>query len=193
METQHNIKYLALLGSLVVGMITGVVFDPYLPAPLSNTERGYQNGFSAAKSLVENSAIGSTLLRTPEDIRTLSGMVTVVNGNTITLHTISNDPFADAALSDRMVTIDASTKIVALTQKDPKTLQGEMAAFAKASPASATPPAPFTQTPADRSSITVGTTLSVTAPENIRSTKEFTASEIMISTQVTPSQLPPAL
>ncbi len=115
---------------------------------LTSQYTGYQLGFSTARNLVENSAFG-TLLRGPDDIRTLIGTVTAVGSDRITLHTVSNNPFDDFTLGDRTVLVDSSTKIV--TQPSPGVFKNDIA------------------------NIQVGDTFLVTADMNIKSLKIFTA------------------
>lgn len=175
----HTVQY---IGAVIVGVIVGAgVSFVYF----NQGGNSYQAGWNAARARVEQSAIGG-MLHSPEDIRSLSGTVTAVNGNRVTLHLQSVNPFEDPALDDRIVTATADTKILKLSLKDSKVFQTEMEAFAKAmqagkgAPQGMTPPEPFTRDPADVASITVGNTLSVSATENIKNTKEFSASEIQI-------------
>jgi hypothetical protein len=147
---------------------------------------GYQAGFNDAKSLVENSGIGN-VLRTPDDIRTLSGVVTAIGGDRIAMHIQSVNPFDDQTLNDRTILITADTKIVKLVQKDQKAFQSEMDTFIKATASNKNigtePPQPFTRVAADIASITANDFLMVTSLENIKTLKEFTASEIQISSR----------
>lgn len=172
---------LAGIVALLIGIFIGVFVTPYLPASFGNYKKGYQAGFDAAKMLVASSSVGA-MFTTPADIRTLSGVVIAVNGSSITLRISSTDPFADPALADRIITVDANTKIVALTQSNQKVFQAEMDAFVKASQtgASTTPPTPFTQSVSDLASIKTGEAITATAVTNIKTSRQFTASEIQI-------------
>jgi len=109
---------------------------------------GYQLGFATAKNLVENSSLGE-LIRTPDDIRTIVGTVAAVAGDSITLHTVSNNPFDDLLFADRTVLVDSTTKIV--VQTSPGVFKNDLA------------------------SIKVGDVLLVTTATNIKSLKTFTA------------------
>lgn len=163
----------------IVGIAVGAFVSFYFYSPSS-----YQAGFDAARNLVENSSVGG-VFRTPDDIRILSGTVTAINGTSITLHTVSNNPFDDPSLNDRIILVASSTKIFEFTQKDPKVFQSEVAAFTKtAQSASSTSPTFFSLTATDLTRIKVGDALSVTALKNIKSVKEFTASEIQIQSQL---------
>lgn len=194
----HTTQY---IGAVIVGIIVGAgasfVYFKQAPAP-AGTENTYQAGFDAAKKLVLESPMGM-VFRTPDDVRALSGSVTAVNGDKITIHTQSTNPFADPALTDRTITITADTKIVKLSQKDPKVMQAEMAAFMKTMQAGkvttkpVTPPTPYTSTVVTSADIAVGATLSVTARENIKNAKEFSASEIQIQQNMASPIAPPAV
>lgn len=182
----HTTQYLSVL---IIGIIVGAgasfVYFKQAPVDSSNT---YQAGFDAAKKRVLESPMGM-MLRTPADMRTLSGTVTAINGNRITIHTQTTNPFADPTLDDRTVTITANTKISKLSQKAPKTMQAEMDAFmktmqtGKGATQPATPPTPYTSTPATVANITAGSTVNITTGENIKDAKEFSASEIQIQSK----------
>lgn len=73
-------------------------------------------------------------------------------------------------------------------------MQAEMASFSKMmlsnkSEIPTTPPEPFIRTSTNISRIAIGDTLNVTATENIKKVKEFTASEI----QITPKMVMPGV
>lgn len=179
MEPQHqsllSFKQV-ILGSLilVVGIIMGAV---------ASYSASYQSGFNAAKSIVENSNVGA-MYSTPGDVRNLSGVVTAVTENSLTLRVQVTDPFEDPSLADRTVVIGPSTVVLKLVQKDQKTYEDEMAAFSLAMQSSDSPaqeaPKPVAEIPASFADIGSGTPVIVTAVDDIKTTKEFTASEIQI-------------
>lgn len=180
----HTTQYIvAVIIGILVG--AGASFVYFKQAYSSTTGNSYQDGFDAAKKRVLESPMSATL-RTPDDIRTISGVVTAVNGNRITIHTQSMNPFEDPTLDDRIIIVTADTKISKLSSKDPKVYQTEMNVFMKnmqsAKPSSnpLIPPTLFTSTSAVVADIIAGSIISVTAGENIKSTKEFSASEITI-------------
>lgn len=199
----HTTKY---IGAVILGIIVGMgaLFVYFNQTSEENIclnqiseENTYQAGWNAAMERVERSAIGGTF-HVPDDIRSLSGTVTAVSGNRITIHTQLSDPFEDPALDDRIVTVATDTKILKFSPKDPKVFQAEMEAFSKTIPSetglsttsigqtsngvpqNTVPPEPFTRDPADVASIVIGNTLDITATENIKNAKEFLASEIQI-------------
>lgn len=179
----HTTQYIGvLIVGLVVGMGASSVYFKQAPAGTENT---YQAGFDAAKKRVEESSFGM-MIRTPDDIRALSGTVTAVSGNRITIHTQSINPFDAPALLDRTIVITKDTKIIETSQGDMKAFRVEMEAFMKKTQAGRgtgatrpSLPAPVSVT-VDILSIKIGDTLTVTAVENIRATKEFSASEIQV-------------
>lgn len=187
MEPQDNSAHFSKLLVLAVaifiaGSVASTVVDPYLPSVLSNSKKNYQDGFAAARKLVEESSLGN-FFKTPDDVRTLSGTVTAVTSEKITMHLTSVNPFDDQSLNDRTVLITADTKIVRLVAKDIEVFQSEMAKFI-ATPQSisvpATFPQPYTQVIGNAQDIKAGELLTVTTSENVKTMKEFMASEIQV-------------
>ena len=186
MEPQNNThlakSLLIIIAVFISGSVIGMVADPYLPSAISNAKKGYDTGFAAARKVVEESTLGN-FFKTPDDVRTLSGTVTSIDGNRISLHLASNNPFDDASLADRTVLITADTKIVKNVAKDPKTLSEELAryrALTKTSTSGVPQPQPYDKVVSDFSVIKAGDSISVSASENIKMMEEFSASEIQI-------------
>jgi len=176
-------------------LIVAMTFTAFVTAMFVVQEASYQNGFSVAKTLVENSTIGASL-RTPNDVRTIFGIVTAVSSDSVMLHTVSNDPFSDSALSDRSILVASSTTITKLTLKDIKVFQNEVAAYTKAIQSESTIkdaqliPEPVSGNAANLADIKVGDTLMVIASTNIKLLKEFIAHNIMIQPPFTPPTNP---
>lgn len=180
----HTTQYIV---AVIVGIIVGVgaSFVYFKQAPASIGGGTYQEGFDTARARVLESPMGM-IFKTPDDIRTISGAVTAISGNQITIHTESQNPFDDPALADRTITLSSDTKITKLSQGAPADFQAEMDAFMKKMQSGKdvgllppVPPEPA-RTTVEVSGIKVGDTLTVTATENIKIMKEFTASEIQI-------------
>ena len=124
------------------------------------------------------------------ELRSLSGKVTHIAGNTITLETSYPDtnPF-ESLPKERTITISGTTKVVAYEQKDQVAVRKEMEDFMKnlrtARPADAdarpTPPTPYTEKSASASDIKEGMMISVEADENIKDKTSFTASKIVVT------------
>ena len=189
MDTSNSIKghsfatYLAAsAGLLLIGATIGIFSYPYLSGSSSTTQKEYQAGFAAARALVENSSLGA-MIKTPVDIRTLSGTVTANNGNSLTLHVQSVNPFDDPALADRSILIAASTTVMRRIQTDPAVYRAEVANFLKKPQGATTTrvlPEEYILISAKASDIKVGDTVSVIALSNIKLVKEFDASAIQI-------------
>lgn len=185
MEPQNNSnlkgKFLILtVCSFIVGGVVGVLVDPYLPASLSNSKKGYKVGFSAARTLVEKSSMGG-FFRTKIDVRTISGSVTAVNGNRITIHSNSmGNPFDVPAINSRTISIDTNTKVIQLSIKDSKTIQVGQSTSTLVTASGES----YIETLTDVSSVQVGDILVVTAGENVKSLTEFTSTEIKILPKV---------
>lgn len=192
MCASHTKEY---IGAILVGALIGACASYlYLRQAPSGTENTYQAGFDAARKLVEESSVGP-MLQAASDLRTVSGTVTLVSGNRITIHTQSMDPFLDPSLLDRTIIVSGDTKIISLSQKDQKVVQAEMEEFMKrvqsgvSMTQTVVAPEPFTRVNVSISDIKVGDMIIVTASENIKTMKEFTASEI----QITPMMVVPGV
>ena len=179
----HTFEYISMF---VIGILigSGISFVYFSQSSSREGASAYQAGFDAAKKRVENSSFGA-IIRTPDEMRVLSGTVTRINGNKIDFHIQSTRPFDEPSLDDRTTTVTSDTKISRLTQKDQKIFQSEMETFMKNSQTKkgatlATPPEPFSHTPAILADIKVGDVLTVSAEENIKTKKEFTATDIQI-------------
>ncbi|HEX8916967.1 MAG TPA: hypothetical protein VF898_00550 [Chloroflexota bacterium] len=187
MTTTRFVLFPAVLVALIVGAAAMLFADPYLPSNLSNTKKGYDTGFAAAKNLVYTSPVGA-IYRMPDDVRAFSGTVTAVGADQFTIHTPSQDPFLDPALNDRIVHIDSSTMLFKMEPKDPKVYQKEMTDYSALVRAATTtlsvqPPAPFTKTAVSLSSLSKNQPVTVTTAENVRDANEFTATEVDIQAQ----------
>lgn len=168
--------------AFLVGALVGVFSAYSIPFNSANT---YQAGFSAAKTLVENSSVGRLLGTNANNVYTLSGTVSAVSGTGFMLHVQSMDPFADPALADRTVLVGSSTEVTKLVPKDPKTLQSEMDAFTKATQAGGDvskiiPPTPVSSLPSSISDIANGDFVIVTTTEDISSLKTFSVAQVQI-------------
>lgn len=178
------------IGVFLVGIIigTGVTFVYFKKASASGVNE-YQAGFDAAKKLVLESQMGG-IFHSPEDVRALAGTVTAVNGNSISIHAQSMNPFEDESLNNRTIIVASDTKITKITQKDSKIMQAEMDVFmknmkaSKNSTSSLTPPEPFIRTSSTVTDIKVGDSINVTSLENIKNSKEFSVSEIQIQSKM---------
>lgn len=183
---------------LLIGVLSGVLVDPYLPSFLSNTKKGYESGnvagyqvghkegFAAARKAMEGSGLANTF-KVPDDIRILPGTVTAIDGARVTFHLSFWNSLDDQSLADRVIITDASTTVIALTNKDPKVYLAEMSAFAKKKQVATTalPPSEFIVASSSVSKIKIGDSINVLATQNIKMLKEFSAQGIQIVPKVT--------
>jgi hypothetical protein len=165
-----------------MGVFLGTKINSKSPAGKDNN---YQAGWDAAKVQLQKSGFGAPV---GLEIKTLSGTVDKISGNTLTLKNVSNsDPLADSSLSVRTVQVTKDTKFYQLTQKDQVQFQKEMEEFQKkmkdqsGENPSVTPPSPQDKKEVALSDIKEGQSVSVTSSENIKDKKEFTATQIEIS------------
>lgn len=169
---------------IIIGIIlgAGAVFMYFKQIPgVISSDNTYKAGFEAAKNRVLESPLGS-LFRAPDDIHNISGGVTAVNGNVIVIHLVSTNPFDDPALDNRTVIVTPDTKILKITPQDTEAFRVKMDAFMKmiqAGKGDGVPPQQ-THTTVILSNIKVGDMLAIITIENIKSMKEFPASQIII-------------
>ncbi len=170
---------IGIVVSLLIGVVVGVVADPYLPAPLSNTQKGYQSGFTAAQDLIKNSSFGK-VFEAPADVRIVTGTVTAIQGNTLELKANIN-PLDDPALAHRTLLLSASTTVLKITQTGFPTSVATSTKIAVA---------PFKATPVKIADIKVGDTISALSSVNIKSLSEFPVITVQImstaATKTTP-------
>lgn len=182
MNIMHTLERKKIIDLLIVVMTMAMV----VTSVFALWQIRYQMGFNAAKSLVEHSSFGAIMMSAPDDIRILSGTVTAVGSDRIMVHTVSNNPFD--TLSDRTVLVASSTKITKFAQKDSAVSKSEMDAYTKAieskaalkGASSTTPPLSFTIAVITTADINVGDMVMITAPDNIKSLRTFTASFIQV-------------
>lgn len=180
MNTDTNKLVVIGIAVFLAGGVVSMIVDPYLPTQISNTQKSYTEGFTAARKVAEESQYGS-YFRTPDDMRSLTGLVTETNGDQLVLKLSSVvSPFDDPALATRTVRISPDTKVVKLVAKDPKVFQAELAKFNASPSAGAAAPRPYTETSVSAEAIKIGDLVTVTTAENVKAMKEFTASEVRV-------------
>ena len=179
----HTTHYIIIL---IAGIMVGAGASfAYLKQVATSEGNTYQAGFNAARKLAEDSAVGG-IFRAPDDVRTISGTVTAITNNRVSVHVESQNPFADPNLADRTIVINTDTKITKNIPGDIKAFQAEMEDFIEASqtdlktPVAPPRPPQAKSVTVDTESIAVGDAITVTTSENIKDRKEFSASEIEI-------------
>lgn len=128
------------------------------------------------------------------EMRAISGKVLSVSGNTITIESMASvNPF-ETLPKERTITVNSTTKLISMEQKDQAIFQKEMEAFSKTmssvkpgsvQSAPVVPPMPFNEKTISLSNLTVGTIINVEANENIKEKTSFIATKI--TTTPTPS------
>ena len=154
----------------------------------------FQAGWEAAKKRLADSGFAAPMANL--EINNVSGQVTAIQDNAITLKIRPLEPLADPSLDERIVKVDANTKIYTLEQKDQAEYQKEMADFDKKmqeqmknppEPGQAPippvgdvgPPEFFVKKEASISDIKVGMNINVIAADkDIKNAKQFSAAEI---------------
>lgn len=152
----------------------------------------YQEGFEAAKKLALESPAGK-ILEAQDEVRGVSGVVTLIEGNRVHIKTESQNPYEVDSLDERIVILSPQTQIYTVNEKSSELRASEMEAFVSQMSANQVvntdslptmPPTPFVRTVVDISSIMEGATINILTEENIKQLKEFTANEIEIYTGV---------
>ena len=156
----------------------------------------FQAGWEAAKKRLADSGFAAPMANL--EINNVSGQVTAIQDNAITLKIRPLEPLADPSLDERIVKVDANTKIYTLEQKDQAQYQKEMEDFNKKmqeqlknplEPGQAPippvgdvgPPEFFVKKEASISDIKVGMNINVIAADkDIKNAKQFSAAEINI-------------
>ena len=172
---------LGLLG-LVVGLVAGYgagrVSTGTPVNPLSTSKGGYQEGYDAAHKKLLASGLVPQI---QSDVRTLSGTVKAVDGNTLTLDVEYHplDPLDETTYpTERVVTVGKDAKITQVDAKDPAQFQAEMQAFQQAiakGEQATTPPSQIVEKAISLADLKPGDTVMVTADEAILSASSFTA------------------
>ena len=177
---------------LVVGLGGGFALGTSLEKPSASKDlANYQESFKAR--------VSSMGILPPQmaEVKQLSGSVTSINGQTLTVALqYPRDLFGDPALDERNVTIDDNTKITLLTQKDSAVFKKELdefqsrmnaqkpgAVFSATSSRLADRAAPelFDKKVADISALKVAQAISITTAENVKDVKSFVAATIEVS------------
>lgn len=167
----------------------------------------FQAGWEAAKKRLADSGFAAPMANL--EINNVSGQVTAIQDNAITLKIRPLEPLADPSLDERIVKVDANTKIYTLEQKDQAQYQKEMEDFNKKmqeqlknppKPGQAPippvgdvgPPEFFVKKEASISDIKVGMNINVIAADkDIKNAKQFSAAEINL--QPVPVMTPAAV
>lgn len=122
----------------------------------------------------------------------LSGTVTAVNGNVITMQSQTTHMAGDTSVDTKIVTLSNDTKILKLTQKSPEDIRMESEATAKMeapSDGTSTPtmtiPDMFKRENASIADVAIKENIVVTTLSDVSTSKEFLATALDIYTNTT--------
>jgi hypothetical protein len=174
-EAPYSMMTIVVLGGalLIVSSAIGAFIGPMLSV------KGGDVAQIASAPLVQASMSAPS----QDEVHTLSGKVTAIQGSGFTLH-MESAPFGDQTLLDRMVAVTGDTKVTKTEPKDQKIMDPEMTEFMKKlgdmekNPHILLSPEPFTRTVSSAYDISVGDFVVVKSYENISTKKNFLASEI---------------
>ncbi len=191
------ISTIVIILVFVIGLVFGLVIKPKASSAPAGSQNTYQAGWNAAEQkLAQSGMIPGLNSNIP--IKSISGTVEKIDGNKLTVKTISLNPLADPSTNERIVDVDNGTQFFQMTQKDPQEFQKEMTDFQKTmqsqtantsqvknsqtqiQPQTATPPMPFDKKQISLSDIKVGQRISITSGSDLKTAKEFKAMEIDI-------------
>lgn len=181
------------IGFSIVAFIMGIVVGAFVfrSGPVQNTEGvktndTYQAGWDAAQKRLSESEKFGPIANSSVEIRSITGVVQSIDGNKISIKINPLEPLADPSLDTRTV-IATSAAITHMVQRNPEEYKTELAAFmaimrkppvpGKERPQ---PPVSSTKEVAKINDIKVGNTIVVTAGENIKDLKEFSAVSVDI-------------
>ncbi|MCX6786522.1 MAG: hypothetical protein NTU85_01730 [Candidatus Kaiserbacteria bacterium] len=132
-----------------------------------------------------------------QDVRGVSGKISGINGNTVTIAVNETSPFDDSPTA-REVVVGENTKIVKMDFKDQTVFKQELEEYQKITSAQTdktkipTPPIPFTEKEISLSDLKVGDQITVEAGENIKTETKFTATKITLQVIPAVSKTAPA-
>lgn len=179
------INSVIVLVVLIIGVFVGTSLNGK-----KGGENTYQAGWDAAKKRLVESGYAMPMIA---DVMNISGEVTEVKSDGVTVKIRPLEPLADPALDIRTVTFDANTKFIRMVQKDPVQYQKEVQAYnlkmqqsAGKAPVAAVnlgvPPQMFEQTDVKSSDIKKGDQVTISATQNIKDAKTFVAATVTLQT-----------
>lgn len=174
----HAKTILIGVSMFILGMAVGVLLvRPFMtPTPCANN-----NQEQAGQSGTVDIGVSP---QTTNGISTISGTVTEIIANRITLHTQTLAQFKENSFDEYVVFVATETKIFKLLPKDQNAIQTEIKQSTKSGSASLSPPEPFSRIKADVTSIIVGDKINVMTAGKIKVMKEITATEIQIQPRI---------
>ncbi len=180
---------IAALIIFIAGILCGISIPKNNSIISGGKDNSFQAGWDAAKARLSQSPAGMAI-PTNAEIKSVNGAIQKIDGNKLTVKINPLEPLADPNLDTRIVVVDSSAKIILDVPKDQAQLEKEMKEFqdkmkqpsAQTDPSQPAvpimPPTSFTSKDISLSDLKVNQYISVTANENIKDKKEFTATQI---------------
>ncbi len=142
---------------------------------------GYSAGTNDAKKLL--AASGIIIPSISPEITSLSGTIKSISGDMLVMTVLGDAPtdsLNTQELNERVVLVSEQTKIISRTSKTTAETAAEFKELQKSTKAGKPlpPPSPFKETAVKISALSVGTTITVTANENIKNANTINATEI---------------
>lgn len=200
---QRILLILAIILSLGIGIFAGTkISKKAVPqGAATSADNTYQSGWDAAMKTLKDSG---SLPQLPEgtEVKNITGTIEAVSGNAITLKVTMPGLISTPALATRTVTIDGSTKILQLVQRDQAQIQKEFEVFNEKMKAQQSNPSSNPQDPpyppqmqdkkdASVGDLKIGQIITIQAAEDIKNKQQFVATEIQIQqVATTPGNLP---
>lgn len=148
-------------------------------------DSGYDAGYAAGIAATSESLRAAGLLPETRPTMTVTGTVTSIDGSAMVIEVpqVVLNPLDVQAPTTRTVRISESTSYVELMPKSPQEMQKEIDDAGKKSDDPGAPPQiidPFSKKPLKLSDIAVGSTVSVTAANDILRAEAFDAVEVRL-------------
>ncbi|MBU2416637.1 hypothetical protein KKA89_01445, partial [Patescibacteria group bacterium] len=162
----------------------------------TNEQKGdFQAGWDAAKQRLSEVGYFEPFLGETQEIKTINGQIETIKDNIINLKIRLLEPLSDPELDSRVIEVDENTKIYKSISKDHDKLRQELEEYRKAlekyvtqkeQPNEKGPVSPesFIKQEADLSDIAEGQQITVIAEQDIKDSKQFKASEIIIQSEI---------
>lgn len=173
-------------GVLILGLLIGSIVTVLVLRSRININDTYQAGWDAAKTRLALYTQSNPIFA-PKEVTSITGTVESISGGLVTIKITPLEPLADPLLDERVVTVSLNTNINRSVQKNPTEYQKEMEVFmkniqqmSKTSTGIINPPSMFTKQSVQISDIKVGANITITASENIKNLKNFTATEVAL-------------
>ena len=170
---------------IAAALFVAVFLAGFFTGKVLGTDNGTQNYKEELKTRLTGTGM---FMPEKTEVMLLSGSIKSIQGETLLVSlSYPKDLFSDFSLDERMVTIDAGTKIVRIVAKDATLFQKELEEYQKRRSESGpedsvklTPPQMFEKRATNHSFLKVGQSINITTLENVKDKKNFIAATIEI-------------